>query len=561
MLAIPAFGQTRRQKKNWLEQNFNLLYNHNGKAFQDPFLPVFIYGLKRHLNGAQNPTDIDRIVQNNLKRYQRSRQDIERLIKNWDAIPAQIKAQHYSKELISLDAKEPLDLKLFGGLVRKTISTFDIPISSAPVSEAISPSLANIPRPPQIDDVRTAGPDWVLVLRPGEPFTLLGERFSATAAENRIQIGRERVIDGTAEFVTLFNLTPTFASSDELRAIAPDFITRATDYFVRVVTNGQASNRWSTFVELLPGPGPMLESVAPSCQYPGQRVVLTGSNFTTESIVRLSFLAGDPGRARIEYSLLGAPSVTLISPSQIELLIPQNVWPGDYRIAVGNRGDSATSLYRTFTVCAPQYHIQLEEIYCFDESSGLIGDSGTDDIMGIFNGLSDNRPLITIATDEFSGFEGGVRHGFGRTGPAIFANGTEDVPIQAGLAFLTMLAENDDYSKEEAISWARQIGDFVDDTTGLILGLVGASAAATSIAGGIIAATVAAAVLIIMALDNPPDLIGNHTDVFSAIELQTRTAANPDYTFTNTVEFHNPDDVGSYSVTYRVYRREPVRSR
>ena len=522
----------------------------------DPMLPAVMHGLKRFLAGAQNQGKFDRLVQDNMRKHQISRTVIESMVKNWDALDPKFKNQWFPKELIGLDPKQPLDLNMFTKSVMAAAGRYALP-KGFPLPRKLPPGIT---APPQITEVRTAGLDFVLILRPGGEFTLIGRNFSAVASENRIQIGRVSSGAGPVELAVLHELTPTSATTVQIRGIAPATLTPG-DYNVRVITNRSRSNLWPAYVETPPAPAARLDSVSPGpCQEPGQRVLLRGDNFAADSLVDLEFIDADvtgPEDLRAGYRdiRVGRPMVDFRNRNEIYFTIPQETWPGDYSVSVVNP-HAASSLHVTLNVCTPRYRVELESIFCRDESDWE--SPGDDEIMVTAHGNADGGAFTAnTATDEFADFSDGTRRPRTGvfTGVNLFSRGGESVPVKYTLGLTYLMLESDSYSKAEAIALVSALGGIADGAIAIIGAIAGVAAATIgAITGGI--AIVVGLVIVAILLDPAgPNLIGGQVDRFTAQHLQTRmTSADGSLFMSRTASFTNDDDYGSYDMAYRIVR-------
>ena len=523
---------------------------------KDPMLPVLMHGLKRYLAGPQDQNKFDKLVRDNMSKHQVSRTSIESMVKNWDALKPEFKEQWFPKELLGLDSKKPLDLQMFTRSVMSAARNFGTP-KGVPLPRTLLPGITP---PPQITEVRTAGLDFVLVLRPGGEFTLIGRNFSAVAADNRIQIGRVREGAGTVELEVLHELRPTSATVTQLRGVAPVALTPG-NYSVRVITNGSRSNMWLAYVETPPAPAARLDSISPgACQFPGQRVLLRGDNFVAGSLVELEFIDADvtgPEDIRAGYRdiRVGRPVVDFRNRNEIYFTIPQETWPGDYSLAVINPG-AASSLHMTFNVCTPSYRVELESIFCRDESDWE--SPGDDEIIIASHGNSDGGAFeADAATREFEDFSDGVRQprtgSF--TGINLFSRGGEAVPVKYALGLTYMMLESDDYSRSEAIALVGALGGIADGTVAIIGAIAGAAVATIGAITGGIAIVVGIIIVAILLDSNGPDLIGGRVERFTAQELQTRMrSVDGTLMLSRSSAFSNDDDIGSYDMSYRIVR-------
>jgi hypothetical protein len=526
--------------KNHMTFDRKLEFLLSKRGYQDPVLPAIVHGFKRYLAGAQNPNEFDRIVRDNVAKSKMSRVTIEKLVKNFDAVAPQLKARWFPAEYTKLDVKLPVDMKLLANSLVKVSDRLRQQAAGIPVSRQHPRAV----RAPIITSVNPSGLDFVLMLTPGGGFTLFGHDFAPVAVQNRIQIGR----GDPAAFVVLHEVTPGSATAVELRAVAPSSLTPGA-YSVRVQSNGALGNIWAAFVQTPPGPAPRLDSIAPAtCQQPGQRVILDGSNFTAETTVELEFL----DVTGIRYVRAGRPSVERRSATQIFFTIPQDTWPGDYGLTLWNPG-SGPSAARTLSVCAPRYRVQLERIDCIDESDPEGGTIGlNDEVFVIFSGTTESMSRGMV-TPEYEGFYDGRTRRFGTTGPYLFLEDGTTVPVATYLALAVSPFESDNYDRGELLATISTLGGIASSVSAAVAVLLyGATVAAASGVGAIAAAVFAAVGLVVALVSNDNDPLGERTEVISARDLQVMTAATG--TVSHEMTFTNDDDTGSYRVVYRIIR-------
>jgi hypothetical protein len=530
-----------------------LLQTYSRLQHKDPMLPALMHGLKRYITGAQNVNKFDAVIRDNIRKYQVDRKTIESMLKNWDALDLNLKQQWFPKELLDLDARKALDLNMFAKNVMSAASKYASSVKGIPLPRRLPPGIV---QPPQITEVRTAGLDFVLVLRPGGEFTLIGRNFSAVAAENRIQIGRVGSGTGAVELEVLHELTPTSATITQLRGVAPRTLAPG-DYNVRVITNRSRSNLWPAYVETPPAPAARLDSVMPSeCQFPGQVVVLRGENFTPDAVVQLEFIdadviGADDIRAGYRDIRVGRPMVDFRNRNEILFTIPHETWPGDYSISITNPG-APTSLRAVFRVCTPSYRVELESIFCRDESDAEW--PGDDEIMIHAYGSADDGAFEdNQRTPEFEDFSDGTRRRF--TGINLFSIGGAHVPVKHSMIFGHLVMESDGYSRSTGVLLASFLGGIAEGIAAIVGWAIGATAVAIGAVTGGIAIIVGLIVIAILLDPSAPDSIGVGWDRFTAQDLQTRTASGgASRSFLRTTSYLNDDDDGSYDVTYRVVR-------
>ena len=122
------------------------------------------------------------------------------------------------------------------------------------------------------------------------------------------------------------------------------------------------------------------------------------------------------------------------------------------------------------------------------------------------------------------------------------------------LSFDYTLVEADDYDKAEAIALVSALGGIADGAIAIIGAIAGATAVTIGAITGGVAIVVGIIIVAILLDSNGYDVLGGQLDVYTAQYLQTHTAAADSLSFTQTVDFPNDDDTGSYQMTYRIVR-------
>jgi hypothetical protein len=539
-------GRKQRKQQRTFEQKLEPILSRFG--YKDPVLPGVLHAVQRLLAREKNLNQFDQFVQSSLSQYKVPRRVLERLVRNWTSISPQFKERWFPKPLVTLPINLPVELKAFGAEMLKAVESKKILARGVPLDPQYASRIRRVPR---ISSVREAGPDLELLLTPGGEFRLFGSDFAVTAEANRIQILRPGRAD---RLETIAEITPTFATPSELRAVAPARLEPGV-YSVRVIANGIRSNTWIAFVARPPEPPPVLESIMPSGAYPGERVVLSGRNFKENSFVVLEFLE----QSGVSYAHHGQPVVRMISPgTQLEFRIPQTTWPGNYRLAIHNVG-SGYSEWHTFLVRTPQYRVVFDKIRCLDESD--LEWSSDDSIFCAFTATTEAEatPLAKV-TSIMEGFSDGTERSFSiPDGQAFRTDGTA-APVKQFLVFTANPFEEDDSDAEairDSAGWLPALGGALASNIALLYGT--AAAIATGI-GGITVVVLAALVLFIALLSEGNNPLGQSVQTLTAVDLQTQTEPGR-LDLSGQMQFRNDDDTGSYRLWYRIVRSEPDEGR
>lgn len=328
---------------------------------------------------------------------------------------------------------------------------------------------------------------------------------------------------------------------------------------------------------------PVLTSILPAnhCR-PGSKVVVQGMNLGHVRVLKPgSDALGNPtpgadfiGKgAYVILTHVDAPSAdmkltlskikvsTASTPGQGEFVLPTNAVPGNYLMQLGVESGivfnpegyeaGPESLSVPFNVDAHRFAVQITSVSCMDESDPetfLGSNAYSDEIVAAFGGYADQNGFAK-STHELTEFDDGEVKNFSGLDAAVYPmdGGFGDVKIALGLRM--DLFESDASDATDTQSTFAAIGSLATAVGAELLKLGQITAAAIA---GIVAA-VAEAIAALAPLFNGPDALGTQNRVWTALELQQRTQ-NPSLSFSETLQFLNGDDDGSYEVTIAVGR-------
>jgi len=550
----------------------------------NPVLPVLMHSLERHLQGAGDPSVMDQAVQRALSRHPAlQRKVLETWVDNWKAVPSATKAKVVPPELLNLEPAHKLDMRMFTNVVQRTAPTLRPTAAPHPLPSPAAPfgALASVPggtsrrilipvttetwftawRRPYIDRIEPRTPHLVPRFGPGQSFTIFGRNFSTDVTQNVIQVlRRRRQPDGRVTADLVRTITPSRAAADRLEAVMVRGVVPGTYDFAVKVTNIGTTNHREVWITQMPPPRPTIQSVSPQPQYPGRRVLVTGSNFGANTSFYWELL--DYGGAHYATSR----DIRRLSPTQLELTIPQSVLPGHYRIAAWTHlADTSSPLseWVTVTVKAPQYRVEFTNMTCLDESNPerlclpIVGCTNAyHDELVTFWAISADADVWAKNTGEYGEFDEPEVKNYAGNDRFIFPiEADQSRQVRQVLFIGTTLFEwdaGDVRAAQDALGFLADLAPEIGTAIGSLFG----SPEAGGEAGEIVAKVLEAVSILIGWLGGDPDGLGEKDLSWTALDLQARTA-NPTQSFGGTLSFLNSDDVGSYRLAYTVRRFEP----
>jgi nitrogen fixation-related uncharacterized protein len=536
---------------------------------QDVLTPAVMHSIERHLQGATDLSDMDRLVRRALLRHpDLGREVLQRWVANWKAIPPATKAKLVPAELRSLDPARKMDMSLFRAAVGRDISqrakATGVDWGSARASLGAALDTTENSRRPHITDLAPADSAGVPSFRWGQTFTINGRHFSKDAGEIRIHFLRYTVTGTGARQVARFevvkSISPKASGPTSIRAEIPKPVVKsgggprglAVDslrpgrYYVQVQTAGYGKSNVVPF-ELEPPaqlpPPTVITGFEPASAYPGQEVIIRGTNFPTPEHLWWDSLDYEG----VYYHWMPVQSS---SATELRLTLPQDMLPGTYRLTAN--GARAWSDWKTFTVRAPLYKVTFDTLKCLDESDPEANVS--DEIVTMWAIAADGF-VWTKKTGEYDDFDDGDERTYRSSDRVVYSPEGPAREVRNFLYIRTALYEWD-YGTAEAgeavFGFCSDLMDAMDEYLGdgAIIGMP------MLIPFGVVGLICELVDTIINWFGGEPDALGKIPMAWSAVQLQLQTA-NPSRSFSGVLDFNNDDDTGSYRVRYTVSREEP----
>lgn len=498
---------------------------------KNALIPLVVQLAKRYLSNARDKNELDRAFDRAQARSRRvKRQALEKLVAAYDAIPADIRARRF----------EPITPG----------KSNTAPVTAADVRRVFKiPPKQPLPatRRPQIQTVRSKTPAGRF--SPGQEVVIRGRGFSKAATRNLIVLTPKSAGKSASRFsrqeLRPIQVRPHAATATQLAFYVPKALVPGT-YTVHTTIVYQAAQYDSNQIQfiaeepvLVSPPRPVISSVSPRGQEPGQWVYINGENLYPGSQPRVRFTSLDAATPR-EFTT--TPSSA--SGSQWRVPLPRDVISGNYGIQVScANGLSDGAAYEMAT---PKYRIIFQEIKCLDESDPeWAGDDEIVTIWGVIGDLS----AFAKSTDEYEGFDDGKVQNYKPGDRNVLTPDGDWAEVQYALALTTKLYEWD-AGDVEAITQAISI---VGDVAEGILDLAGEGAAA-DIVKSIFDQLDDAINIIASWLGGDPDKLGEREQVWSAAELQPMLPGAGE-SKDQWLNFRNDDDTGSYRLHYKIYRQ------
>lgn len=546
----------------------------------DPITPVFVHSLQRYLNGAPDPSPVDRIIWDSLKRRpQVTRQVIKQVVDKWNSLPADARARRTPMELRNLNPLQKLDMAVYEKALRRAVA------EQAPQPAANSPSGAVLTKPgkseitrPMLSGASTGGP--IVSNMPGmgpvpggqsappppkivrlEPagvdtnaaFIRIGEKL--TVIGQNLWNGQVQFYPATGPTTKPVDaISPTFKSAEKFEVTCPNI--PPGQYRIQVEqwslppgsgTLALITRQKSNFVmaQVAPPLNPpiVFAGMSPQAQYPGKTVIVNGDRFVPGIALSCSPVKWDTSQ-----SSYGDWKIKYLNAKQMELLVPQNAPPGDYTISFSAAG-AGLSEKRVLKVRAPQYKVEFQRLECIDESDPEWG--GSDEIATFWVIGADGKAW-SKNTGSYDGFDGGDSKPYISVDKCVFLPGGGPAEVTNYLAISTRLMEIDAGSVKSAIDYLDSCQDWLLQADDYLPGI-------GQIATGFycfVLEFISGLISVFSALFGcEPDDLGQRDLAWTAVDLQMKTG-NPNRSFTGQLLFQNPDSVGSYCVIYSVTRSE-----
>lgn len=543
---------------------------------KNPFLPVIMHSVERFLMGVTDLSEMDRIVQDALKRHPRITPEmLKTWVENWKAVPESTKAKLVPQELLNLNPMRKLDMQLFRATLIRYAPVIPCGGPLSKEAEGLSTSrekevmeqmsrgtlrdfagdIERMEKQPHITSMEpVAGGDmgesyW---FTQGAPFTIHGRNFSRTKEENNIRFCR--LIDGSlAERVAVI---PLIATATRLEVQTPTDI-EPGGYEIQVTTPQGQSNLVHCGIGR-PSFSPRITSIEPASRYPGENVLITGTEFRSPARVRfvkwesldrdglsyyyryertaserdVAFGGFPPAMGQIPFAdgylhcvhagaSLGSlsypsPTARVLSDTQLELSVPHEILPGRYRIQI-DVGMGSTN-WAVLEILAPLYRVVFDRMVCIDEAKDY---TSRNEIVTQW-GISSDGNVWSKNTGEYGSVNRGDVIPYGGPDRAVYLPDGGEGEVREYLLINTALYEWD----EGRIETATQVLGFVADIArGVTNWLTGGGEIGGVAFGEIISfAFDAVASLIGTLCGEDPDFVGEENRAWTAVDLQLWTS-------------------------------------
>lgn len=215
-------------------------------------------------------------------------------------------------------------------------------------------------------------------------------------------------------FGELTRLTPTVSSQTAIELSLPSNLVPGR-YMLRVdCTRSDGKTEQSNQVVLPvrepPPPAPVLQSISPSAQYAGEKMLINGADFLPQANyagVWLKPMEDQPLAVSVTPcpAALGERTVPatarILNARQMELTLPVYLMPGRYLMVTQIAG-AGVSNWAECEVRPFRYKVNFLDIYCKDESDPEW--AGGDEIVTAWVVMADDMAW-SKSTDEYTGFD------------------------------------------------------------------------------------------------------------------------------------------------------------
>jgi len=501
---------------------------------ENPFIPVLVHAIERHLQGATDKSEIDRALEESLRRHPVvSRDMLQKFVNDYKQVPEPIRMRITPVQLRNLSVTRKLEISTLATAVRK------LSVAKQP-SPLIQPVIVGKLRPLTNPAITRLEPDSRRSYRAGDTIDIIGQRFAPDRSKNRVHI----LIDFHGEKAPLQTLTPTIATSTGLKVTLPKL--NPGQYYLRVESltkigdeekeAWKQSNTIDFFVETPPPPKPVITRISPSDQYPGRTVIVQGRNFVPG---KETHLVWDPLDFPPPTGMPQSARATIRSSTELSVNLPLLVLPGRYamRVYITGVGISDSSVY---TIKAPKYRVIFTKLKCIDETNPEW--AGSDEIVTVWVVAADEF-LWTKQTGEYGDIDDGDERNYNASDRTVFMPNGSAGTVRAALAVATTLYEWDSGDAHAAQEFLGVVGDVANAI---------ASAVGYGWLGQILDAVFDVIGTVVAWLGGDPDNLGRRDLGWTALELQRRTGTAK--MFTGTLDFRGRDY--HYQLFYEVHRVE-----
>ncbi len=510
---------------------------------ENPFIPVLVHAIERHLQGATDKSEIDKALDDALRRHPFvNREMLQKFVNDYKQVPEPIRMRITPVQLRNLSVTRKLEISTLATAVRK------LSVAERPSPE-IQPVIVGQLRPLTNPVITRLEPDSRRSYRAGDTVDIIGQRFAPDRSKNKVHI----LIDFHSEKAPLQTLTPTVATSTGLRITLPKL--NPGQYYLRVESltkigdeekeTWKRSNTIDFFIETPPPPKPVIARISPPDQYPGRTVIVQGNNFIPG---KETDLVWEPLDFPTPTGMAMAARATVRSTTELSVNLPLLVLPGRYAMRVHIAGVGISDSF-VYTVKAPKYRVIFTKLKCIDEtdceggcgwSFGLCGCS--DEIVTVWVVAADEL-LWTKQTGEYGDMDDGDEKNYSANDRIVFMPDGRAGTVRAALAVATTLYEWDSGDAHAAQEFLGVVGDVANAI---------ASAVGYGWLGQILDALFDVIGTIVAWLGGDPDNLGRRDLGWTALELQRRTGTAR--MFSDTLHFQGGDY--HYQLFYEVHRVE-----
>lgn len=568
LMAFPCAGQPTTQlrtqtKKLGLKPVQRLARAVQASQENDPLFGVVMHTIQRGLSlpAGQRNTPLDKAFDEALKRHPGiNRQVLQQLVQDYQQLPPQIRAK-LSPAGVNLDRiDQPINLqtlRLSPGVA--STQRFEMPrVRAVDITKSPPPDVLRRLYPNQFWVLSTPYVRSIQPARggqgydPGQTITLQGKNFESDKTRNSVVVFKEMA---GGSFGELTRLTPTVCSPTAIELSLPSNLAPGR-YLLRVDctrSNGKVEqgNLVMLPVRQPPPPAPVIQSISPSAQYAGKKVLINGANFLAQTGYAWVWFKPMDGQSLLvsETSCPAAPgeptvrtNARILNATQMELTLPATLLPGHYMV-VTQTGGGSTSNWVECEIRPFRYKVNFLDIHCKDESDPEW--AGGDEIVTAWVIMADEMAW-SKSTGEYTGFDDGDTKNYNPADRSVFLPGAGGGEVKQALAISTTVFE-----------WDAGDAKAASDVIGFIGDLAANILKAFKMEG--IAAVIKMITPLIQKLvawlGGNPDNLGTRTLAWSALDLLELTNS-PQRRYIGELNFDNSDDDGSYRLRYEILRIE-----
>jgi hypothetical protein len=366
---------------------------------KDPFVPILVRLMERHLANARDKNEMDRAFDSVLKRNPTMTQErMATFVKNYNAIPEQVRRNHFIEPTpgraataamtkddvkkavttahpdlakVELHKKVLVSAELQKGLKNRPVVNEKIQQLQAIVVPVVGFSLA-----PWLDRFDPAPP--ANGYSPGDALTIIGKNFSTKASDNQIWLSKPNT--GPDGGINQQQATPDSATPTQLKFHVPNLYKGIWTVHVKT-PNGVSTNKDLQLpVQEIPPAQvqpPSIRDVIPPNMEPGTLITIrtdaSGPAMAKDPLVTM--LATGPQPIKGQFVFLTAKS---LSATECQVQLPADMTAGIYDVAVAGDYKGISTIMSApypYTVQPGRYQIQFEQMICVKPCHYSLGTS------------------------------------------------------------------------------------------------------------------------------------------------------------------------------------------